>query len=75
MRELAESGSLENCCAGNRTVGSNPTLSAKCKFTFLGLRMARQTRHSPAVRRKPKNFKPFIPSCGGQKKFKKPVDL
>ena len=25
----AESGSLENCCRGNSTVGSNPTLSAK----------------------------------------------
>ena len=24
----AESGSLENCCRGNSTVGSNPTLSA-----------------------------------------------
>jgi hypothetical protein len=25
---VAESGSLENCCLGNWTVGSNPTLSA-----------------------------------------------
>jgi hypothetical protein len=28
MRELAESGGLENRCAGNRTEGSNPSLSA-----------------------------------------------
>ena len=26
---VAESGSLENCCPGNGTVGSIPTLSAK----------------------------------------------
>ena len=26
---MAESGSLENCCPGNGTVGSIPTLSAK----------------------------------------------
>ena len=25
---MVELGSLENCCAGDRTVGSNPTLSA-----------------------------------------------
>ena len=25
---VVELGSLENCCAGDRTVGSNPTLSA-----------------------------------------------
>ena len=28
---MAESGSLENCCPGNGTVGSIPTLSAKTK--------------------------------------------
>ena len=28
----AESGSLENCCRGNSTVGSNPTLSATANF-------------------------------------------
>ena len=29
---VAESGSLENCCPGNGTVGSIPTLSAKTKL-------------------------------------------
>lgn len=29
---VAESGSLENCCPGNGTVGSIPTLSAKPNF-------------------------------------------
>ena len=28
MLELADQDSLENCCAGNCTVGSNPTPSA-----------------------------------------------
>ena len=41
MRELAESGSLENCCAGNRTVGSNPTLSAKWGSSSEGERIPR----------------------------------
>jgi hypothetical protein len=29
VAELAEGGSLENCCGGNSTGGSNPPLSAK----------------------------------------------
>ena len=30
---MAESGSLENCCPGNGTVGSIPTLSAKSSLS------------------------------------------
>ena len=34
---MAESGSLENCCPGNGTVGSIPTLSAKLNSLLFGL--------------------------------------
>ena len=34
---MAESGSLENCCPGNGTVGSIPTLSAKLGSPLVGL--------------------------------------
>jgi hypothetical protein len=39
MKMVAEGGSLENCCGGNSTPGSNPGLSAMLKrraeFKFL----------------------------------------
>jgi hypothetical protein len=41
----ADSGGLENRCPGNRTVGSNPTLSA---ITWLRREITRPARNSPA---------------------------
>ena len=41
---MAESGSLENCCPGNGTVGSIPTLSAKKSYAYA---MAPKLNHGP----------------------------
>ena len=43
---VAESGSLENCCRGNSTVGSIPTLSAIIfKPNTFGLKIMARSRH------------------------------
>ncbi len=44
---MVEGARLESVCAGNRTVGSNPILSARRKTIFMSLRISGQELVSP----------------------------
>ena len=65
---VAESACLESTCAGNGTVGSNPTLSAITQIALWARRRA-DSRHDPKVGRRDSNggFLGGIPLSGGDR--------